>query len=73
MLAKSDATTNDLSADELLSLAEQGADIDVKHVEGGSVLTEFSGEGWADLIKQVSRPGARRARVGRGSGLLCVW
>ena len=31
----------------------QGADIDVKHVEGGSVLTEFSGEGWADLIKQV--------------------
>jgi enoyl-[acyl-carrier-protein] reductase (NADH) len=29
------------------------ADIDAKHVEGGSVLTEFAGEGWADLIKQV--------------------
>jgi hypothetical protein len=36
-----------------VTLALQGADIDAKHVEGGSVLTEFSGEGWADLIKQV--------------------
>ena len=43
----------------------QGADIDAKHVEGGSVLTEFAGEGWADLIKQVQRrQWARSLRIG---------
>jgi ankyrin repeat protein len=34
-------------------LLKQGADIDVKHVDGGTVLTEFAGEGWHDLVKQV--------------------
>ena len=39
----------------------QGADIDAKHAEGGSVLTEFAGEDWADLIKQVAtRPAVPR-------------
>ncbi len=36
-------------------LLKQGADIDAKHVDGGTVLTEFAGEGWDDLVKQVRR------------------
>ena len=36
-----------------MNLMEKGADIDVTHKEGGNLLTEFAGEGWDDLLKQL--------------------